>query len=73
MRAFALSFRTAVVFGLAGMAWGIFMAASRDHSSMPAHAHLNLLDWVSLFLFGIYYRMHPTADLSRLAVTQVAG
>jgi len=40
------------------MAWGIFMAASRDHSSMPAHAHLNLLGWVSLFLFGIYYRMH---------------
>ena len=71
MRASALSFRTAVVFGLAGMAWGIFMAASRDHSSMPAHAHLNLLGWVSLFLFGIYYRMHPKADLSRLAVTQV--
>jgi hypothetical protein len=40
------------------------MAASRDHSSTPAHAHLNLLGWVSLFLFGIYYRMHPTADLT---------
>ena len=32
---------------------GIGMAASQNHSIMPAHAHLNLLGWVSLFLFGI--------------------
>src|SRR5829696_2213078 len=71
MRASALSFRTAIVFGLAGMALGIFMAASRDHSSMPAHARLNLLGWVSLFLFGIYYRLNSALDVSRLALVQV--
>ena len=38
---------------------------------MPAHAHLNLLGWVSLFLFGIYYHLHPAIDDSRLAVVQV--
>ena len=59
MKASTLSFQAAVVFIVAGMIWGIFMAISDDHSAMPAHAHLNLLGWVSLFLFGIYYRLHP--------------
>jgi peptidoglycan/LPS O-acetylase OafA/YrhL len=71
MSASSLSFRTAVVLGLLGIVMGIIMAASHDHSVMPAHAHLNLLGWVSLFLFGIYYRFHPTIDSSRLALTQV--
>jgi len=38
---------------------------------MPAHAHLNLLGWVSLFLFGIYYERRPALDASRLALVQV--
>src|SRR5690606_5344489 len=52
-------------------AMGIGMAASHDHSIMPAHAHLNLLGWVSLFLFGIYYERRPTLDASRAALLQV--
>jgi peptidoglycan/LPS O-acetylase OafA/YrhL len=67
MKASSLSFRIAVLLALAGMAMGIGMAASHDHSIMPAHAHLNLLGWVSLFLFGIYYKLHPAIDVSRLA------
>ena len=50
---------------------GIGMAAAHDHSIMPAHAHLNLLGWVSLFLFGIYYKLHPALERSRLAFVQV--
>ena len=38
---------------------------------MPAHAHLNLLGWVSLFLFGIFYHLHPALDRSRAALVQV--
>ena len=38
---------------------------------MPAHAHLNLLGWVSLFLFGIFYRLHPALDSARVALIQV--
>jgi hypothetical protein len=71
MTASALSFRLAVLFVIAGMAMGIGMAASQDHSIMPAHAHLNLLGWVSLFLFGIYYEKRPALDTSRLALIQV--
>jgi peptidoglycan/LPS O-acetylase OafA/YrhL len=71
MTASSLSFRLAVLFVIAGIAMGIGMAASQDHSIMPAHAHLNLLGWVSLFLFGIYYERRPARDASKLAVTQV--
>jgi len=71
MTASSLSFRLAVLFVIAGMAMGIGMAASQDHSIMPAHAHLNLLGWVSLFLFGIYYERRPGLDASRLAMIQV--
>ena len=71
MKASALSFRLAVLFVVAGMAMGIGMAAAQDHSIMPAHAHLNLLGWVSLFLFGIYYERRPALDSSRLALVQV--
>ncbi len=71
MKASSLSFRAAVVLVVVGMIWGIVMAASRDHAAMPAHAHLNLLGWVSLFLFGIFYHLHPAIDHSRAALVQV--
>lgn len=71
MKASSFSFRTAVLLAIAGIAMGIGMAASHDHSLMPAHAHLNLLGWVSLFLFGIYYKLNPATDVARLALVQV--
>jgi hypothetical protein len=71
MKASVLSFRAAVLMLIAGMIWGIVMGISQDHSTLPAHAHLNLLGWVSLFLFGIYYHLHPAIDRSRLAFLQV--
>jgi len=71
MKASSLSFYAAVIAVLIGMSWGIVMAISQDHSAMPAHAHLNLLGWVSLFLFGIFYRLHPALDVSRIAMVQI--
>lgn len=37
---------------------------------MPAHAHLNLLGFVTMFLSALYYRTSPQAAASRLAVYQ---
>ena len=71
MKASSTSFKAACLFALAGIGMGIGMAASHDHTLMPAHAHLNLLGWVSLFLFGVYYRLHPMLETSRLAMTQI--
>jgi hypothetical protein len=61
----------AVLCIIAGMLWGLHMAISQDHSAFPAHAHLNLLGWVSLFLFGIYYRLHPALEHDKRAHMQV--
>jgi hypothetical protein len=71
MKASSLSFRAAVLFVIAGMGWGLQMAISGNHAAFPAHAHLNLLGWVSLFLFGVFYHLHPVIDRSRAALVQV--
>ena len=71
MNASTLCFRAAMLLLLAGMVWGLQMAMSGDHSAFPAHAHLNLLGFVSLFLFGIFYRLNPAVDAHRLAIPQV--
>jgi len=62
-----LFLRTAVVYAIAGMALGIFMAISEDHSQMPTHAHMNLLGWVSMALYAVVYRVWPEAARSPLA------
>lgn len=57
-----LFFAAAVVCASGGMLWGIQMAIRGDHLLASAHAHLNLVGWVTLALTGIYYRMTPTAN-----------
>ena len=43
----------AVVAAMFGMGGGIFMAITHDFTLAPAHAHLNLLGWVSMALYGL--------------------
>jgi hypothetical protein len=57
----------ALVYFVAGIGLGIFMAASHDFRLRALHVHLNLLGWVSMALFGIVYRLFPHAARSRLA------
>jgi hypothetical protein len=57
----SLFFRTAVVLGLLGIVLGIGMGMHQDFRLAHAHAHLNLLGWVSFFLFGAFYHLVPAA------------
>ena len=50
-------FSAAALCALGGMVWGIIMAATNDHTMMPAHAHLNLLGWATLALMGTFYAL----------------
>jgi hypothetical protein len=59
--------RLAVLYLIAGISLGIYMAASNDHTLKPVHAHLNLLGWASLALFGLLYRALPQAAETGLA------
>ncbi len=62
-----LFFATAAIYVAVGMAFGIWMSASQDHQLAPAHGHLNLIGWVSMAIFGIYYHLVPQAGQSHLA------
>lgn len=50
-----------------GMAWGIAMSATQDHTLSPAHGHLNLIGWVTMAIYGIFYQFVPAAAATRLA------
>ncbi len=71
MSASSLCFKIAVLFALTGMIIGVGMAASHNHALAPAHAHINLIGWVSLFLIGLFYERRPQLDKSAGARWQV--
>lgn len=56
-----LFFTTATLAVTGGMVWGILMAATHDHTLSGAHAHLNLVGWATMALFGIYYALTARA------------
>ena len=58
-------FCISVSIALAGMAFGIFMGIRQDFMLAPAHAHLNLLGFVTMFLSALYYRVFPVAAAIR--------
>lgn len=60
-------FKAAVLFFLFGIAMGLQMSISGEHNVIGAHAHTNLLGWVTSALFGAYYALNPAKAESRLA------
>jgi hypothetical protein len=59
-----------VVVLLVGMVAGIVMGIQQNFLLGPAHAHLNLIGGVLLFLFGLYYRTFPAIGRTVLAKVQ---
>ena len=51
----------AIAAGVGGMTLGFGMGVTQDFRLAPAHAHMNLLGWVSMFLYGLFYRCEPHA------------
>jgi cbb3-type cytochrome oxidase subunit 1 len=41
---------------------------SEDHSLIDAHAHNNLIGYVTMIIYGVYYRLVPVASGKLLAV-----
>ena len=57
----------ATLFAVGGMAYGIYMGISQDHSFATAHAHNNLIGWVTMALYGFFCKAVPAAGTTRLA------
>jgi hypothetical protein len=52
---------------LVGIGLGAHMGASQDHSLSPVHAHINLLGFTLMTLFGLGYLLIPGLDEGRTA------
>lgn len=63
-----LFFKTAIVFLILGIAAGLQMAISGNHGAYPAHAHINLLGWVTSAIFGGYYALNPAKAARSIAM-----
>lgn len=63
-------FKTAIVFLIIGIAMGLQMSISGNHNVIGAHAHVNLLGWVTMALFGTYFALVPRKAEGRLAMIQ---
>ena len=61
----------APIYALIGMGFGIWMSSNQNFQLAPAHAHLNLLGWVTVALFGTFYALKPEAANWRVSKLQV--
>jgi cbb3-type cytochrome oxidase subunit 1 len=59
--------RIAVVYFVVAIALGLYMGITESLTQVPVHAHLNLLGWVSMALFGLIYSAYPAAGQTKLA------
>ena len=66
-------FRTAILFLIVGISIGIHMSISQNHNVIGAHAHINLLGWVTSAIFGGYYALNPAKAAGRLPLIGVGG
>lgn len=55
------------VYLLVGISLGFYMAASGDHTLAPVHAHINLLGFTLMTIFGLAYLVIPDMAATVLA------
>lgn len=53
--------KAAVLYGIIGLALGVYMGATHELSNMTVHSHLGLLGWVSLSICALFYQVVPAA------------
>ncbi|MHA6642947.1 hypothetical protein [Mesorhizobium sp. A623] len=60
-------FTLAIIYALCGMALGIDMAITQDHTQMPVHAHTMVAGWLMSAVFAFFYHLFPAAREKALA------
>lgn len=71
-------FTLAILYAVCGMALGLHMSITHDHSQMPVHAHAMVAGWLMSAVFAFFYHLVPAARLWWLAqvhfwLTAVSG
>lgn len=66
-----------LVFLVVGMLSGMWMGINQEFQYAPAHAHWNLVGFVTSTLYGLTHRAYPKLETSRLTwvqcITHVMG
>ena len=58
----------AIIYGVIGMIVGIMMGVTEAFDYGDLHAHINLLGWASMAVFGLVYRAYPEMAKSRMTL-----
>jgi predicted membrane channel-forming protein YqfA (hemolysin III family) len=56
-----------LLYGLFGFAFGIWVGINEHFEQAHLHAHINLIGFASMVLFGLLYRAYPALAESKLA------
>lgn len=59
--------RVSALYALLGAVFGSHVAGSNDYSFVPAHGHVLVVGWLTLFAYGIFYHVFPEPGLKKLA------
>ena len=71
MKSFSpLFIRVAALYALIGAVIGSHMAGSKDYSLVPAHGHILVVGWLSLFAIGIFYWVFPNFSWPKVGKVQ---
>ena len=70
MRAHVVFIGLGLIFLVVGMAFGIWMGINKDFEYADAHAHWNLVGFVTSTLYGLIHRAYPKLAESRLTWAQ---
>lgn len=63
--------RFAAIFGLIGTFIGSQMSGNMDYSLRPIHAHVLLVGWLSVFAWGIFYKVYRIKYKKLVAIHSV--
>ena len=62
--------RVGVLALICGVCLGAWMGANENFTLRSVHAHINLVGWASMMLYGLFYRVFPDAARGWAPVTQ---
>ncbi len=60
--------RIAALFGLVGTVLGSHMAGSGSYALRPIHAHILLVGWLSVFSWGVFYKIYKVRATKLIAL-----
>ncbi|MNI30978.1 hypothetical protein D3C73_848420 [compost metagenome] len=59
--------RIAVIYAMIGALMGSDLAGRKDYTMVPAHAHILVVGWLTLFAYGIFYYVFKEISMKKTA------